>query len=238
MNHTKELIERAHKGDKEARDTLVMENMGLVYSVARRYLGRGYELEDLSQLGVIGLIKAIDKFDCDYCVMLSTYDVPMISGEIKRFLRDDGMVKVSRTLKENAWKISKACEMLSQKYGRDATVDEIAAATELSKEDIVMAMDANKDVESIYKSVYENDGSEIYLVDQISSKENEKEKLLDRLMLEKLMEELNEEEKRIINMRYFENKTQTQVAKILSISQVQVSRMEKKILLKMRKNIQ
>ncbi len=238
MNHTKELIERAHKGDKEARDTLVMENMGLVYSVARRYLGRGYELEDLSQLGVIGLIKAIDKFDCDYCVMLSTYAVPMISGEIKRFLRDDGMVKVSRTLKENAWKISKACEMLSQKYGRDATVDEIAAATELSREDIVMAMDANKDVESIYKSVYENDGSEIYLVDQISSKENEKEKLLDRLMLEKLMEELNEEEKRIINMRYFENKTQTQVAKILSISQVQVSRMEKKILLKMRKNIQ
>ena len=161
------LIEAAHQGDKEARDRLVMENMGLIWSIVRRFSGRGYELEDLFQIGSIGLLKAIDKFDTNYDVKFSTYAVPMIQGEIKRFLRDDGMVKVSRTLKENGWKIKKAAEQLAFQLGRDATLEEIAATTELSVEDIIMAMEANEEVESIYRTVYQGDGNEIYLLDKI-----------------------------------------------------------------------
>lgn len=246
MNHTKELILRAHEGDKEARDRLVMENMGLVYSVSRRFIGRGCELEDINQIGTIGLIKAIDKFDDSFGVKLSTYAVPMIAGEIKRFLRDDGMLKVSRSLKENGYRIKKASEELVSKNGREATVEELAAATELSVEDVVMALDANTEVESIYRTVYQGDGSEIYLVDKITAADSaspheggalQQDKILDTIMLRQLLDELDETERKLIALRYFKEKTQSAVAEELGISQVQVSRLEKKILQKLRKNI-
>lgn len=246
MDHTKELILRAHEGDKEARDRLVMENMGLVYSVSRRFIGRGCELEDINQIGTIGLIKAIDKFDDSFDVRFSTYAVPMIAGEIKRFLRDDGMLKVSRSIKENGYRIKKASDELISKNGREATVEELAAATELSVEDVVMALDANTDVESIYRTVYQGDGSEIYLVDKITMADNaatsqgslpQQEKMLDIIMLRQLLGELDETERKLISLRYYKEMTQSAVAAELGISQVQVSRLEKKILQKLRKNI-
>jgi RNA polymerase sporulation-specific sigma factor len=234
MEHTIALIEKSHQGDKEARDMLVTENMGLVWSIVKRFNGRGHEQEDLFQIGSIGLIKAIDKFDISYEVKFSTYAVPMISGEIKRFLRDDGMVKVSRSLKENGYKIRQATQFLSHEMGREATLEELAAATELSTEDIVMAMDANVEVESIYKTVYQGDGNQISLVDKLIEKRDDQEKLLNRMLLEQLLGVLNEKEKTLILLRYYQDKTQMEVAKELGISQVQVSRMEKKILLRMR----
>lgn len=250
MEHTIALIEKSHKGDKEARDMLVEENLGLVWSVVKRFSQRGYELEDLFQIGSIGLIKAIDKFDSSFEVKFSTYAVPMISGEIKRFLRDDGMIKVSRSLKENNWKIKQMSNTLCQEYGREATIEEIATALEMNMEEIVMALEANVEVESIYKKVYQGEDKDIYLLDKMmdeSSSQNmysinngingdgEKEKIVNKMLIASLMEELNGIEKEIIQMRYFEDKTQTEVAKNIGISQVQVSRMEKKILLKLRK---
>ncbi len=231
------LIAKAKLGDKTARDQVITENVGLVWSTVRRFLGRGYEADDLFQIGSIGLMKAIDKFDNSFEVKFSTYAVPMIAGEIKRFLRDDGMIKVSRSLKENGWKVRQAMEQLAHQLGRDATLEEIASATELTIEDIVMAMEANVEVESIYKSVYQSDGNEIYLVDKIPEAKDENEILLNHMLLEQLMEELNETERELIQMRYFQDKTQMEVAKKLGVSQVQVSRMEKKILIRMRAHL-
>lgn len=229
-----ELIKQAHKGDKEARDRIVSENVGLIWSIVRRFKGRGHELEDLFQIGCIGILKAIDKFDLSYEVQFSTYAVSLITGEIKRFLRDDGMIKVSRTLKENGWKVKLASDHLAQLYGRDATLEEIASATELTTEDIVLAMEANVEVESIYKSIYQSDGNEILLVDRLPEEKDENEKMLNQMLLQQLLMELKEEEKKLIELRYFREMTQMEVARILGISQVQVSRLEKKILTKMR----
>lgn len=243
MDDTKELILRAHNGDKDARDKLVLENIGLVYSVSRRFAGRGYELEDINQIGTIGLIKAIDKFDDSFDVRFSTYAVPMIAGEIKRFLRDDGMLKVSRSLKENGYRIKKASDELVSQNGREATIEELAAATELSVEDVVMALEANTDVESIYRTIYQNDGNEVYLVDKLSGSSGDtvkdefagaQEQVLNSILLEQLLAELDELEGKLIMLRYFKEMTQTQVADKLGISQVQVSRLEKKILRKLR----
>lgn len=243
MDDTKELILRAHNGDKAARDKLVLENIGLVYSVSRRFAGRGYELEDINQIGTIGLIKAIDKFDDSFDVRFSTYAVPMIAGEIKRFLRDDGMLKVSRSLKENGYRIKKASDELVSQNGREATIEELAAATELSVEDVVMALEANTDVESIYRTIYQNDGNEVYLVDKLSGSSGDtikdefagaQEQLLNSILLEQLLAELDEMEGKLIMLRYFKEMTQTQVADKLGISQVQVSRLEKKIFKKLR----
>ena len=233
---TQLLMKRAQNGDKEAREQLINENVGLVWSIVRRYMGRGQEAEDLFQIGVIGLMKAVDKFDLSYEVMFSTYAVPMISGEIKRYLRDNNsLIKMSRSMKENGWKIKQAKERLAYELGRDATVEELAAATELSTEDVVTALEANSEIESIYKTVYQGDGNEIYLVDRIREEKNETELLLNRMTVETLLESLTESERLLIISRYFEDKTQTETAKLLGISQVQVSRLEKKILLKMRK---
>ena len=235
MDHTMELIQTAHAGNKQARDQLVEENMGLIWSVVRRFLGRGYEPEDLFQIGSIGLMKAIDGFDTSFEVRFSTYAIPKITGEIKRFIRDDGMIKVSRTLKENGWKAAQASEHLKQQLGRDATLEEIAAETGITVEDLAMAMEANIEIDSIYKTVYQGDGKEIYLVDKLEDSGREREQLLDSMVLKQLLEELPPEDAAIIRMRYFGEKTQTEVAKRLGISQVQVSRREKKILQKMRK---
>lgn len=234
MEHTIDLIERSHKGDKQARDKLVEENLGLVWSIVKRFTGRGCEMEDLFQIGSIGLIKAIDKFNTEYEVKFSTYAVPMISGEIKRFLRDDGMVKISRNLKENNWKIKHAREKLSNKLGRDAFLSEIAEETNLSVEDIVVAMEANEEVESIYKSIYQSEGNEIALLDKIPEKKDYHEELLNHILIDDLISKLTSEEQKLIQKRYFDNKTQSQIAVDMGISQVQVSRLEKKILLKLR----
>lgn len=232
------LIAQAQEGDKEAREILIESNLGLVHHIVKRFWGRGVDMEDLFQIGSIGLIKAIDKFDLSYEVKFSTYAVPMISGEIKRYLRDDGMVKISRSVKENGWKVKQAREKLGHEFGRDVTIQEIARETELTEEDIVMAMEANVEVESLYKSVYQAEGNEIFLVDKIPVDKDAHEELVNHLLLEQLIENLGEQEKKLIQLRYYENKTQVEVAKILNISQVQVSRLEKKILKEMRKNVE
>ena len=228
------LIEQAHKGDKEARDRLVENNMGLIWSIVRRFMNRGYEPEDLFQIGSIGLLKAIDKFDTGYDVKFSTYAVPMITGEIKRFLRDDGMLKVSRTIKENAVKIRGVRETMSSELNREPTIEELSRKTGISKEDVVLALDSANEVESLHKTVYQGDGSAILLMDRLEENRNDQEELLNRLLLEELLKELSDQERELITLRYFEEKTQSDIAKRLGISQVQVSRMEKRILTRLR----
>lgn len=235
MEVTTVLIAKAQQGDKSAREVLIENNLGLVHAIVRRFLGRGVEPEDLFQIGTIGLIKAIDHFDLQYDVKFSTYAVPLITGEIKRYLRDDGMVKVSRTLKEQALKIKLLQQKLQVELGREPTMQELSQRAELSMEEIVMAMEADCKVESIYASVYQNDGSEVSLVDMLGKEDTEKEEVINRMLLKQLIDGLNEKEKALIRMRYFQDKTQTEVAQCMGISQVQVSRLEKKILLSMRK---
>ena len=228
------LIRLSQEGDKQAREQLITENTGLVWSMVRRFLGRGCEAEDLFQIGTIGLIKAIDKFDVTFDVKFSTYAVPMISGEIKRFLRDDGMIKVSRTLNENNMKLRASGEKLLTKLGRDATLEEIAEDTGMSMEDIVLAMEACTEVESLSKPVNRADGTESTLAERIPGEEDATERIVNHLVMKQLLEALEAEERHLIELRYFENKTQTEIAGILGVSQVQVSRMEKKILQRMR----
>lgn len=234
MTRTAELIERSRRGDKEARDTLVKENMGLVWSIVHRFLNRGYEADDLFQVGSIGLMKAIDRFDTGYDVRFSTYAVPMITGEIRRFLRDDGMIRVSRTLKENSWKIAKAMRSLQANLGRDVTIQEIAQETGLEPEDIVMAMEASTEIDSLNRPIGNPEGKEICLGDQIADKGNEQELSDNRVLLEQLLGSLSAGERRLIYMRYFQERTQSDVARELDMTQVQVSRLEKKLLNRMR----
>lgn len=239
MTETTVLIERAQAGEKEAREVLIEQNLGLVHHIVKRFWGRGYEVEDLFQIGVIGLMKAIDKFDVTFDVKFSTYAVPLIAGEIKRFIRDDGMVKVSRSLKENGMKVKYARERLNNELNREPTLAEVAQEAALSMEEVVLAMEANIQVESIYKSVYQNDGNEIYMVDQLADQgKDEQEGLLNHLLLKQLLSSLSENEQKLIKLRYYQDKTQTEVAKVLGISQVQVSRLEKKILLGMRQKME
>jgi RNA polymerase sporulation-specific sigma factor len=236
-NHTKELIENAHKGDRKARERLVLENMGLIGSIVKRFAGRGYEQEDLFQIGSIGLIKAVDKFDTSFDVKFSTYAVPMITGEIKRFLRDDGMIKVSRTLKENAVKTARAVDEYRKKHLKEPTVEIISQMTGISVEDIVMSFEASADIESIYKTVYQGDGSEVQLIDRLPEKKDFNDEVVDTMVVHELIDGLTESEKKLITMRYFEERTQTDIAGELGISQVQVSRLEKRILKSMREKI-
>ena len=234
MEHTFELIRQSQAGDKEAKEQLIMLHSGLIWNVVRRFMGRGYETEDLYQIGAIGLIRAIDKFDFNYDVKFSTYAVPLISGEIKRFLRDDGMIKVSRTLKENQWRIKRTMEMIQNEKGREATVEEIAKELEMEAEEIMLCMEAVVEVESMDQSIYAKDGKEISLKDRLADEKNEQEDLMNHLFLEQLLESLGERDRTLITLRYYENKTQNQVAEILGISQVQVIRLEKKILRRMK----
>lgn len=237
MDKTLELIKLAKEGNQDAKEQVVTENLGLVWAVARRFLGRGHELEDLYQIGCIGLMKCIEKFDLAFEVKFSTYAVPMISGEIKRFLRDDGMIKVSRTLKETAYKVKRAREEIANRTGMEPKLEEISRLLEIDMEEIVASLEANVEVESIHKTIYQNDGNAIYLLDKIADVEDENETLLDHLVVEDLLDQLEDTEEKIIKLRYFENWTQTEIAKEIGISQVQVSRMEKKILLKMRQRL-
>lgn len=237
MDNTLELLKFAKEGDQDAKEQLVTNNLGLVWAVARRYMGRGHDLEDLYQIGCIGLMKCIDKFDLSYDVKFSTYAVPMISGEIKRFLRDDGIVKVSRTLKETAYKVRKMREEMVNKTGVEPKLEEISQLLEIDVEEIVASLEANAEVESIHKTIYENDGNSIYLIDKLAPEEDEKDSVINNMLIEDLMKNLDDKEEKIIRLRYFENKTQTEIAGMIGVSQVQISRMEKKILLKMRQQL-
>lgn len=237
MDHTIALIRQSHDGDEKAREQLVEENVGLVWCIVKRFYGRGAEPEDLFQIGSIGLLKAIDKFDMAYEVKFSTYAVPMISGEIKRFLRDDGMIKVSRSLKELSYKAYFAKEKLQEKLGRDPTLEELAEELQVDKEELVMAMEASGEVESLHKPIYQKDGNEIQLMDKLEEKEIQEEKVLNKMLLKQLLEELEKEERQLIYLRYFANQTQSQVGKVMGISQVQVSRLEKRILKQLREKI-
>ena len=229
MDDVMGLIDIAHHGDERARAQLVEQNMGLVWSIVRRFSGRGTENEDLFQIGAIGLMKAIDKFDCSFEVRFSTYAVPMIMGE------------------ENGWKIRRETENYRNRWGREPTLEELAEATALSREEIVESLDAGLEVESIDRTYSQEDGSEISLLDRIDSRnagervsagDREKEALLNRVVLEQLLEELPESERKLIIWRYLQEQTQTKVAERMGISQVQVSRMEKRILKTMRERLE
>ena len=234
MEHTLALIGRAHQGDKAARDTLFEENTGLIYSVARRFLGRGVEMEDLFQIGSIGLLKAVDKFDPAFEVKFSTYAIPMILGELKRFFRDDGMIKVSRSIKENQHRVYLAREKIEKELGREPSLKEIAEMLEMPPEEVAMTMDSAAEVESLYRTVYQSEGTDISLIDKIPEKENAEEHLLNRIFLEEILGKLESSDRKLLYMRYFQDQTQTQIAEQLGVSQVQVSRMEKRILKKLR----
>ena len=237
MDETMRLIQMAHEGDKAARDQLVEDNVGLVWSIVRRFAGRGHEMEDLFQIGSIGLLKAIDKFDLSYDVRFSTYAVPMITGEIKRFLRDDGLIKVSRSVKELGMKVGAARESLSGSLGREPTIEEIAGELKVSREEVAASLEAGAEVESLYRPFGKNDGQELCLMDRLEEKEDAEETLLNRMVLRELISELGPKEREIIIRRYFYNQTQSVIAANLDISQVQVSRLEKKILRQMREKL-
>ncbi|MDC3415429.1 RNA polymerase sporulation sigma factor SigF [Aquibacillus salsiterrae] len=223
----KQYIQLSQEGDQTARDMLVEKNVRLVWSVVQRFINRGYDPDDLFQIGCIGLLKSIDKFDLSYDVRFSTYAVPMIIGEIQRFIRDDGSVKVSRSLKEIGNKIRKKKDELTKDYGRAPTVNELAQALELTPEEVVHAQEASRLPHSIHETVYENDGDPITLLDQIADQDT---KWFDKIALEEAIRELDERERLIVYLRYYKDKTQSEVAERLEISQVQVSRLEKRIL--------
>lgn len=230
---------RAQHGDKAARDKVVRENMGLVYMVAKRFADRGTEFEELVQIGAIGLIKSVDKFDAAMGYSFSTYAVPLIMGEIRRFLRDDNMIHVSRQLKEYARKIAIVREKYKESENREPTMEELSDKTGLSKEDIVAAMESVYEVESISKPLC--GGSEgthaLTIEDQIEDKEHFELPVLNRIAIAQIMDELEENEAELIRLRYMDEQTQTQVAHTLGMNQVAVSRLEKKILIKLRRKL-
>lgn len=236
-NATLQLIRHSQDGHSEARETLVKENVGLIWSIVRRFTNRGYELDDLFQIGCIGLLKAIDKFDLSFQVQFSTYAVPMIIGEIKRFIRDDGMIKVSRSLKETGNKARITREILNNRNGREPTIEEISKEMGSSVEEIVLALESCSEVESLHKTIYQGDGNPVYLLDKIKSIEDESSRIVDLLALREILGQLTPKEKEIISLRYFQDKTQTEIGEKLGISQVQVSRLEKKILENMKEKL-
>ena len=227
-------MERAQKGDEEAKEILVRKNIALVKSIVKKFLNRGHEYEDLFQLGSIGLLKAIQNYDPKYDVRFSTYAVPMIMGEIKRFLRDDGMIKVSRSLKELVVKSAAVRDQLKVQLGRDPSIQEIADAVGATPEEIVYAMDAVRTPASIHDIIYEDEDNPILIIDKIAENRSETDDAMERITLKELLSKLDKRERTIIIMRYFRDKTQSEIAEMLNISQVQVSRIEKKVLNKMR----
>ena len=206
----------------------------MIWSVVKRFQGRGYDKEDLFQIGSIGLLKCIDNFDLERKVKFSTYAVPLIMGEIKRFLRDDGLVKVSRSLKEASYKIKREKEHYEKLYNREPTLKEIAATLDMDESDILMAMESGQDVCSLHQVIYQSEGDEIHLEDKLEQQSDLIEQTVDNIYIQELLQKLNEQERKLIELRYFQNQTQAVIAGIMGISQVQVSRMEKKILEKLR----
>lgn len=233
------IIERAQNGSKEDMTKLIEDNNGLIWSIVRRFGGRGYDIEDLYQIGSIGFIKAIQRFDTSFEVRLSTYAVPYILGEIKRYIRDDGPIKVSRSIKELNVKILELQKEYFNKYGRDITLEEISKELKISKEEITMAMDSTRPVDSIESAKYKDNKTDktVSILEQISTGKDEQTEITNRITIKKLIGELDDKEKEIIMLRYYKQKTQMQVSKILGITQVQVSRIERKVLEKMKRKL-
>lgn len=232
------LIKQAHQGDKVSRDRVLTENTALIWSIVRRFLNRGYEGEDLFQIGCIGMLKAIDRFDVEYNVAFSTYAVPLIAGEIRRFLRDDGIIKISRTIKENQNKIIAETEKFRETNHVEPTIEQLSELCSLSKEDVVTAIESLRNVESIDKEADSTgDGNSVSIMDRLVDKTNHENMVVDRLLIRQLLDTLEEKERNIIILRYYKNKTQSDIAKEIGITQVQVSRLEKKILEKLKKQI-
>lgn len=232
-NDNLKYIKLAQSDNEEAMELLIKNNSGLIWNIVRRFIGRGYETDDLYQIGCIGLIKAIKRFDVELDVQLSTYAVPYIMGEIKRFLRDDGMLKVSRQTKELAIKIKQIQNEYINKKGEDISITKIAEILKVSKEEIAAAIESNNTVDSIY-SVEGQDTDERMLIEKITDEKNEYNQLVDKITLDEIINNLEEREKKVVILRFYKEQTQSQVGKILGITQVQVSRIEKKVLEKMR----
>ena len=233
MDQTREWIRRAKEGEKEAKEKLILENTGLVWSVVKRFMGRGYEREELFQIGCIGLIKCIDRFDLSYDVKFSTYAVPLITGELRRFFRDDGLIKISRKWKEDGCRIELARQKLVQELGREPDFRELREETGLTDEEILLATEANAEVESLNRT-FQKEGKETSVMERIPTEENMEEKILETMALEQAVGALEEKEQKLIHLRYFQNQTQTEVSKEFGVSQVQISRMEKKIIKKLK----
>ena len=230
------LITQAHKGDKSSRDRILIENTALIWSIVKRFSGRGYDSEDLFQIGCIGMLKAIDRFDLGYNVSFSTYAVPLITGEIRRFLRDDGIIKISRTIKENQKLILKEREKHVEKYNEKPTIEQLAKACGLEREDVVLATSALMPVDSIDREI--NQDNENTTVGSFLPDHTDSEKIIvDKILIKQLLESLTKEEEKVIVLRYFKNKTQQEIAEIMGLTQVKVSRLEKKILAKLKKQI-
>ena len=237
MADTAELLKRSHAGDKEARDRLVMENAGLVWSIVRRFIGRGPEPDDLFQIGNIGLIKAIDNFNTDLDVRFSTYGVPMIIGEIRRYLRDNSAIRVSRSMRDTAYRVLQAREHLMAENQKEPTVEEIAKVLDIPREEVVFAMDAIVDPVSLYEPIYDSGGDAICVMDQVSDTKNTDERWTERIALKDAMKLLDPRERRILSLRFYEGKTQMEVSAEVGISQAQVSRLEKGAINTIRKHL-
>lgn len=237
-NDNTELIKLAKSGNDEAMNKLVEVNTPLVSSICKKFMNRGYEYEDIFQIGSMGLVKAINNFDSSFNVKFSTYAVPMIIGEIKRFLRDDGMIKVSRNTKILAKRLHYDKETLVKELNREPTIDELAAFSNVDKEDIVFALESVNNMQYLYDTIHQDEGTPVLLIDKLSESPDEDNNMIDKIALKEAINSLDIKSKEIIMLRYFKDKTQIQVAKMLGISQVQVSRIEKKVLVLMRKYLE
>jgi RNA polymerase sporulation-specific sigma factor len=234
---TMELLRRVKEGDMDAREQLIAGNLRLVLSVIQKFMGRGENADDLFQVGCIGLIKAIDNFNIDLDVKFSTYGVPMIVGEIRRYLRDNSAMRVSRSMRDTAYKVLQAKEKYMAQHQREPTVDEIAKLLELKREDVVFALDAIVDPVSLYEPVYSDGGDTLCVMDQVRDDKNTDDSWLERLALKEAIQKLNEREKRILTLRFFEGKTQMEVSAEIGISQAQVSRLEKSVIQQIKKEL-
>ena len=232
-----QLIPLAKEGNTEALNKLIEANLPLVTSISKKFTNRGYEYEDIYQIGCMGLVKAIKNFDEKYNVKFSTYAVPMIIGEIKRFLRDDGMIKVSRNVKSLAKKLHFDKEALTKELNREPTVEELAQFSGMDKEEILFALESSASMQYLYEVIHQDDGSPVLLIDKLSENAIEDKNITEKLALKEALRNLDTKSRQIIVLRYFKDKTQIQVAKMLGISQVQVSRIEKKVLQEMRKQL-
>jgi len=233
-NEKEELFAKIEQGDTAAREKYIEGNLRLVLSVIKRFSSSGENVDDLFQIGCIGLIKAIDNFDSSLNVRFSTYAVPMIIGEIRRFLRDNNSIRVSRSIKDTAYKAIYTKETLTRKNSKEPTLEEIASEISISKEDILYALDAIQNPVSLYEPVYTDGGDTLYVMDQVSDKKNKEDAWVEHLSLSEAMKQLSEREQEIISLRFFEGKTQMEVAQLIGISQAQVSRLEKNALKAMR----
>ena len=227
QEETKELFKKMNEGDREAREKLINGNLRLVLSVIQRFCGRGENADDLFQVGCVGLIKAIDNFDTSLDIQLSTYGVPMIIGEIRRYLRDNNMVRVSRSVRDLAYKVLQAKEKLSRENGKEPTVEEIAKELNVEKEDVVLSLDAIQDPVSLQEPVYNDGADSLYIMDQVKDKKNTDELWAENITMNEALKKLNDKERMIIDKRFFLGRTQMEVADEIGISQAQVSRLEK-----------